>query len=112
MPKIVLSIAGKAALNMRVAKECQLNRRLFEQRVSITRHQHIFIFIAGRAVDTFHVGQWRDWTMRKLLQEFQIFRRQSLLGPERSQSGNGIESIKISKAGTCFVMVAADEHLA
>src|SRR5438067_13908357 len=98
MPKIVLSIARKSALDMRMVKECECDRRLFQQRISITRHQHVFIFIARRTMDALYILQWRDRAMGKLLQEFHVFRRQSLLGPQRSQRGNGIESIEICEA--------------
>src|SRR5262245_38557434 len=97
------------ALNVCMPEEGQRHARAAQDRVRIASGQHVLIFIPWRSMDALQVLQWRERALRQLTQEFQVAWRKLLTGPDRRQSGNGIEVIQPGDAGTRLVVIPADE---
>src|SRR5215472_12592753 len=109
-PLVLLDVVNPvSALNMCMPEESQRYTRAAQDRVSVGGGQHVFIFIAWRSMDALQVLQWRKRSLRQLTQELQVAWRKLLTGPERRQSGNRIEVIQLSDAGTGLVVISANE---
>ena len=80
----------------------------------IAQRDHIFIFIYGRAVNELDGGQFPglDGAMRQALKPFQIWGSELVAGPQRRQSGDGIEVSQVHRPTDCLVVVAAHEDVA
>ena len=74
---------------------------------------HIFIFIQRRPVDELNPRQFVDVhrTLRKLAQPLEIFGTELIPSPERGESSDRVEVLKIHETANRFVVIAPHEHM-
>lgn len=79
----------------------------------VAQSDHVLVFINRRTVHKLDGGQLPglNWAVRQALKPFQILGSELIAGPQRRQSGDGIEVLQVHRPTGRLVMVSAHKDV-
>src|SRR5258708_36473686 len=112
MQEILHLVYREATLYVSVPEKREPRLGLFQQRIRLTGHDDVLVFIARRAMHALHALSGRDRAFGQCLEKFHVFGSKPFVGPHGSERRHRIEAFYAFEAGASLVMIAADKDLA
>src|SRR5258708_7303496 len=112
MEEFLTLVYREAALYVGVPEKREPRLGLFQQRIRLTGHDDVLVFIARGAMHALHALSGRDRAFGQCLEKFHVFGSKPFVGPHGSERRHRIEAFYAFEAGASLVMIAADKDLA